>query len=85
MKKVIAVAVIIIFAASMMPAFAQQTEKEKTGTTYKESGWQQVYDSIADWDRTAPAAKASSLRTDKEKIEKRRKEKFDHASSVNQP
>ncbi len=84
MKKVIAVAVIIIFAASMVPAFAQQAKKGETGTTYRESGWQQVYDSIADWDRTSSTAKASSLGTDREEVQRRRTEKFDHAASVNE-
>ncbi len=71
MKKIIVLAVIIVFTLGMVSAYAA-TGDRPLSKSISDGTFQGAADHIAKWGNSAPAAKEMSLRGNKEELKKRR-------------
>ncbi|MDP8299249.1 MAG: hypothetical protein P9L88_05035 [Candidatus Tantalella remota] len=71
MKKIIVLAVIMVFALGMVSAFAA-TDHRPISKSISQGTFQGAADHIEKWGDSAPAAKEMSLRGNKEELKKRR-------------
>lgn len=76
MKKVMVLVIIMVFALSAVSAFAADAPQGKPLSKAGDgSSFQAAADHIANWGKSEPIARASSLRDNKAELEKRRKGK----------
>ncbi|MGB2630432.1 MAG: hypothetical protein WBD24_06210 [Candidatus Omnitrophota bacterium] len=68
MKKIVATIAVFFFVMSAASAYAGSSQS--TSTAKSESGWQKVYDGIANWSWSSGSTKSTTTKSGKESTKK---------------